>query len=182
MKKALIIFIVIVLTVPSFSQEKPDISTKQNVFKINALSLLIGTGSIFYERKLSELTSAQLGVSYLNYTFGDTKFAGLILTPECRLYATRNAIDGFYVAPYLRYQKFTLEYNPDASKGSFISMGGGVVVGQQWITHSGFTMDLFFGAHYSSGSVKVDSGTDRFNLNLFKGFRPRAGFAIGFAF
>ena len=184
MKKLFILFLTVVLTVPSFSQDKPAVSAKKNVLKINTLSLFLGTGSIFYERKLSELTSAQLGVGYMNIKLGDTKFTGLILTPEFRIYAKKNAINGLYFAPYLRYQKFTVENTKidPASKGSLTALGGGLVFGRQWITDSGFTMDLFFGGHYGNANVKVDSGTDSFDKNFFKGFKIRMGFALGLAF
>jgi len=183
MKKSLLLAMVIVLALPSFAQEKSNVSTEKNVLKVNTLSLILGTGSIFYEHKISDLASAQLGVAYLNFKFSDTKFSGLILTPEFRIYPKKNAIDGFYLSPYLRYQKYTLENKVNASKGTLTSMGGGLVFGRQWITDSGFTMDLFFGGHYGSADIKVDSGTDSFDkTNLFEGFRTRIGFALGFAF
>ncbi len=183
MKKILIIAISVLFALPSFAQDKPAVSTEKNVLKVNTLSLFLGTGSIFYERKLTDLTSAQLGVAYMNFKLGDTKFTGLILTPELRIYAKKNAIDGFYLSPYFRYQRYTLENSTDASKGTLTSMGGGLVFGRQWITNSGFTMDLFFGGHYGNTDVKVDSGTGSFDkTNLFEGFRTRIGFALGFAF
>ena len=182
MKKLLILSLAVVLTISSFAQDKPNVSIEKNVLKINTLSLFLGTGSIFYERKLTDLTSAQLGVGYMNFKLGDTKFTGLILTPEFRIYAKKNAIDGFYLSPYFRYQKFTVENKEVASKGTLSSMGGGLVLGRQWITDSGFTMDLFFGGHYGNADVKVDSGTDSFDTNFFKGFKMRMGFALGFAF
>jgi hypothetical protein len=62
-------------------------------------------------------------------------------------------------------------------------MGGGLHFGRQWITKSGFTMDLFFGGHYGSSTVKVDTGSaDAIDSNFFSGFKPRVGFALGFAF
>jgi hypothetical protein len=183
MKKLLLAFLVILLAIPSIAQEKSTVSTEKNVLKVNTLSLFLGTGSVFYERKISDLASAQLGVGYLSFKFSDTKFSGLILTPEFRIYPKKNAIDGFYLSPYLRYQKYTLENTKSDSKGTLTSMGGGLVFGRQWITNSGFTMDLFFGGHYGSADVKVDSGTDSFEkTNLFEGFKMRVGFAIGFAF
>jgi hypothetical protein len=180
MKKLLILTLTLVLSISTFAQDKPQVAVEKNVLKINTLSLFLGTGSVFYERKLSDMTSAQLGVAYMNMKLSDTKFTGLILTPEFRIYAKKNAIDGFYLAPYLRYQKFTVENSPD--KGTLTSMGGGVAFGRQWITKSGFTMDLFFGGHYASADVKVESGADSFNSNLISGFRMRVGFALGFAF
>lgn len=180
MKKTFILFLLIVLTLPSFSQEKSDVSTEKNVLKVNTLSLILTTGSVFYERKLSDLTSAQFGIAYMGLKIQNTKFTGIILTPEFRIYPKKNAIDGFYIAPYLRYQNYTLQSGTD--KGSLSSMGGGLLFGRQWITKSGFTMDLFFGGHYGSSNIKVNSGTDTFDTNLITGFGMRVGFALGFAF
>jgi hypothetical protein len=183
MKKILAIILLIVLAAPTFAQEKTTmVSTEKNVLKVNTLALIIGTGSLFYERKLSDMTSLQMGVAYLGYKFSDTKFSGLILTPEFRIYPKKNAIDGMYVAPYFRYQNYTLSNANSNSKGSLSVLGGGLLFGRQWITNSGFTMDLFFGGHYQSADLNVDSGTDTFDTNLFTGFGMRAGFALGFAF
>jgi hypothetical protein len=183
MKKLLLFLVVIMLAIPLFAQEKSDVSTEKNVLKINTLSLFLGTGSIFYERKVSDMTSAQLGVAYLGFKFSDTKFTGLILTPEFRIYPKKTAIDGMYIAPYLRYQNYTLSNASTSTKGTLSSIGGGLLFGRQWITKSGFTMDLFFGGHYGSSSVKATSGNvSTFNTNLFSGFGVRVGFALGFAF
>lgn len=152
------------------------------MLKINTLSLIVGTGSIFYEREITENLSGQLGVAYLNYDISDTKFRGLILTPEVRFYPKGNAIDVFYIAPYARYQNFELSVD-GGGKATYSNIGGGLCFGMQWITNSGFTMDLFFGGHYGSGEIKVDSGVeDDFDVTKFDGFRTRMGFAIGFDF
>ena len=182
MKKIVILFFVILFTIPTFSQEKATgVATEKNVLKINTLSLILGTGSIFYERKFSDGMAGQLGVSYLNYRLSGTKFTGLILTPEVRFYPKKNAIDGMYIAPYVRYQNYSLSDN--SAKGTLSSIGGGVLFGRQWIRPSGFTMDLFFGGHYSSASVKATQGdVTTFDTNLFSGFGFRIGFALGFAF
>jgi hypothetical protein len=183
MKKVITVLLLAVMFMPVFAQEKTSmVSTDKNVLKINTLSLILGTGSIFYERKISDMTSAQMGVAYLGYKFGDTKFHGLILTPEFRIYPKKNAIDGVYIAPYVRYQNYGVSNTNDGSEGSLSVIGGGLLFGRQWITNSGFTMDLFFGGHYGSASVNVDTGTDSFDKDLFSGFGVRAGFALGFAF
>ena len=180
MKKVIILFLAILFVIPSFSQEKPLVAPEKNVLKINSLSLFLGTGSVFYERKLSDQTSGQLGLAYVGLKFQDTKFTGILLTPEFRIYPKKNAIDGFYVAPYLRYQNYTLQSG--VNKGSLSSIGGGVLLGRVWITKSGFTMDLFFGGHYGTSNIKVDSGTDSFKTDFITGFGIRVGFAVGFAF
>src|SRR5512136_2608951 len=86
----------------TFAQDKPETGTEKNVLKVNTLALIIRTGSVFYERELSDLMSAQLGVAYMNYKIGDTKVDGVGITPEVRFYIRKNAIDGFYIGPYLR--------------------------------------------------------------------------------
>jgi hypothetical protein len=182
MKKTLIILLAVIFSFPAFSQEKTtSVAIEKNVLKINTLSLILGTGSIFYERKLSDAMSGQLGVAYLSYKFSGTRFSGLILTPEVRFYPKKNAIDGMYVAPYVRYQNYTLS---DASaKGTLSSIGGGLLLGRQWVKASGFTMDLFFGGHYGSSSVKATEGSvTTFDTKLFSGFGFRVGFALGFGF
>lgn len=144
--------------------------------------MLIGTGSVFYEREFSDNLSGQMGVAYLSYKFDNTKFSGFILTPEMRFYPKMNAIDGFYLAPYVRYQKFNLSMQDGTSEADYSNIGGGLTFGRQWITKSGFVMDLFFGGHYGSGKISGNSGGSDFNTSSFEGFRLRVGFAIGFAF
>lgn len=181
MKKTLLILLAAIILVPSVVAQS-ETSSEKNVLKVNTLSLFLGTGSIFYEHGFSDKISGQLGLGYLGYKAGGTKFSGLFLTPELRLFPKGNAIDGFYIAPYLRYQNLSLTITD--GKGTLSSMGGGLAFGRQWITKSGFTMDLFFGGHYSSANVKAESGATEssFNVNAFKGFKPRIGFALGFAF
>ncbi len=181
MKKTLVFLFAVIFAIPGFSQEKSDRAPEKNVFKVNTLALFLGTGSIFYERKFSDMTSAQMGVAYMSFKLSDTRFSGLILTPEFRIYPRKGAIDGFYFAPYFRYQNYSVK--EAESKGTLTSLGGGIALGRQWITKSGFTMDLFFGGHYASASAKVTEGPDvSFNDNVISGFRTRVGFAIGFAF
>lgn len=103
MKKLISLALLAILVLPIMAQEKPSVSEEPNVVKVNTLSFIVGTGSIFYERKISDNLSGQLGVGYLSYKIEDSKFTGLILTPEVRFYPKQNAIDGFYLAPYFRY-------------------------------------------------------------------------------
>lgn len=180
MKKALILLLAIIFALPSFSQDKPAVKQEKNVLKANTLSLFLATGSVFYERKFSDVTSGQMGVAYMGAKVSNTKFTGLILTPEVRFHPSKSALAAFYIAPYLRYQNYTL--TDGLNKGTLSSMGGGLLFGKEWITKSGFTMDLFFGGHYGSSSVKVTAGADNFNTNLITGFGMRIGFALGFAF
>jgi len=183
MRKTVVLFLLSVISLASFAQTDESIASEKNVLKVNTLALITGTGTIFYERKVSDLVSAQMGAGYMNYNFGDTKFSGLILTPECRFYVKKNAIDGFYVAPYLRYSQYKYKVKEGGTgEGSFTSMGGGAAFGMQWIMKKGFTMDLFFGGHYTDGSVDIQSGDEPTDITKINGFKTRVGFCIGFAF
>jgi hypothetical protein len=182
MKKILLVSLAVILTLSSFAQEKTKaVKTEKNTLKLNTLALFAITPTVFYERKISDLISAQLGVGYVGAKYSSTKLSGLILTPELRIYPKKAAIDGMYVAPYLRYANWTLENSP--AKATLTRMGGGLLLGRQWVTNSGFTMGLFFGGQYTGSKLKVSAGTDSdFNSKLLSGFGVRVGFSLGFAF
>ncbi len=185
MKKSICVLIagILLLSTAStlYSQDEVVVAPEKNVLKVNTLALIIGAGSVFYEREISDVVSAQLGVGYLNYKIDDFKFTGLVLTPEAKFYIRKNAIDGFYVAPYLRYQKYNFDSDGD-SNGSFTGFGGGAAFGRQWIFRKGFVMDLFFGGHYTGSDITIDSGSETPDVTKIDGFKTRVGFSIGFAF
>lgn len=181
MKKVFTFLMLLAMFASANAQNEIVVAPEKNVLKVNTLSLVIGTGSVFYERAITDMISAQMGVAYLNYKVSETKFTGMILTPEVKFYIRNNAIDGFYLSPYLRYNNY--EYKgSEQSKGNYTSFGGGVAFGRQWIFKKGFVIDLFFGGHYTDGNVKVTSGSDPVDVTKFEGFKTRVGFAIGFAF
>lgn len=154
---------------------------EKNTLKLNPISALLNTGSIFYERQLDETMSAQLGVAYTGVNLSDTKFRGFALTPEVRFYVKKNAPRGMYAAPFLRYQDYTISDNED--KGSYRSMGGGLLLGHQWIYNSGFVLDLFFGPSYNNGNYKATAGDNEPDIKGgIEGFGIRLGLAIGLGF
>jgi hypothetical protein len=163
-----------------------------NAFKVNMFSPIVKTGSFFFEHQLNEKASLQLGVFYTGFKVVDTKFSGYGITPEYRLYPSENAISGFYVAPFVRYQSFSLEVkdgymNDDGvtedAKATFSSFGGGIVVGRQWLFGEFITFDMFIGPQLNGGSLKVKSGDENdFELGSFSGFGIRLGVTLGVAF
>jgi hypothetical protein len=71
----------------------------------------------------------------------------------------------------------------DFSKGNYSSIGGGAVLGRQWVYKSGFTLDLFFGPAFNSGKVKADAGSSEPEVSgTIDGFGLRTGILIGFGF
>jgi hypothetical protein len=180
MKKTLILILALGFAFNSFSQDQPPVASEKNVMKVNTLALIIRTGAVFYEREISDLTSVQLGIAYMNYKIDNTHLDGIGITPELRFYISRNALDGFYMGPYLRYNNFGFDDNN--STGRYKAFGGGVSFGRQWIFKKGFLIDLFFGGHYTNSNITLTSGTETPDFTKIEGFSIRTGFALGFAF
>jgi hypothetical protein len=154
------------------------------VVKINILSPVFRTLNVQYEQAISKNSSLQLGFFYTGYKDGDLKFSGIGITPEFRYYLSNtDAPEGVYIAPFVRYQSFTLEHEPSNDKGTYTAFGGGLILGKQWIFKNKITLDLFIGPSYSSGDLKVKSGDgDSLDVDVFDGFGLRTGICFGFKF
>ena len=157
---------------------------QQNVIKINILAPIVKTFNVQYERALNDNSSLQLGFFYTGFSSGDTKFSGFGITPEYRFYLSETAAPkGVYIAPFFRYQSFIIKDVETNSEGDFSALGGGVIIGKQWIFKEKISLDMFLGPAYYSGTVDVESGDeDDFETGAFDGFGLRAGICFGFRF
>lgn len=180
------ISLLLALFAVGFAANAQEGSSKSNAFKVNLFSPIVKTGSFFYERKLNEKSSAQLGFGFTAYNRDNVKVSGIFLTPEYRFYLSNEALNGFYVGPYVRYQNLKVEdktsdpANPD--KATLSTFGGGIVVGREWLFSDIITLDIFAGPNYNSGKVKVTSGSDVDVPGTFEGFGARFGVTLGVAF
>lgn len=157
-------------------------SGQGNVIKLNIFSPIVKTFNIQYEKKLKSDASFQLGVFFSGAAIGDTDVSGFGITPEYRLYLSDlEAPQGVYVAPFVRYQNFTLTRGSD--KGTLSTFGGGLILGKQWLFKQKVVLDMFLGPTYSSGSAELTSGSSsNFNTGSLSGYGVRAGICLGFAF
>ena len=181
MKKSLLFAAFLAVVFGASAQDLP----KQNAIKINPLSLVFATGNFSYERAVSSNQSLQLGVFYSGVRISGVKYSGLGITPEYRIYfaGQRQALNGVYVAPFLRYQNFSLEEKESNNKTTFSSFGGGAVLGWQKMWGSGFVLDIFVGPAYNSGRFKNEGDEDEFDVSAgIDGFGLRTGIALGFGF
>lgn len=163
----------------------PDAQAQSNAVKINIFSPIFKTINVSYERVLKETSSFQLGFYYTGASLSSLKYSGFGITPEYRFYLSETAApQGFYAAPFLRYQSVNLTVDGSSSEANFSAVGGGLVVGKQWVFKQLVTLDLFIGPSYSSGKVDVKSGSeDDFNISgAFDGFGLRTGLTLGVAF
>ncbi|MBC7923104.1 MAG: DUF3575 domain-containing protein [Ferruginibacter sp.] len=184
---------------PGRSSREPRkiVTGPQNLLKINPLSIFTLTGSVAYERVINDRMSAQLGFFYTPPTVKlfDTRFNGFGFTPEFRYYPLESvaAPRGFYVAPYLRYQRFRLTYDdPDNDQydgsGVFSAFGGGVLVGGQWTFGDRISVDAFLGPALNGFNFKADVAQldnqleDRIKLPIPGAVSPRFGLTVGVAF
>lgn len=157
----------------------------QKAIKLNIFSPIVQTLNVSYEQALNKDKSFQLGFFYTGYSSGDTKFSGIGITPEYRIYLGEEVMNSFYVAPFVRFQNFTLKDKTNTTdEATLTTFGGGLIAGRQWIFKDKFTLDLFIGPSYNTGSTKVKSGTsDDYSVpGAFNGFGIRTGLTFGLKF
>lgn len=171
----------------------------KNVIKINVWSPVVATLNLSYERALSEKMSAQLGFAYTTIGNSGVKYRGYQIQPEVRFYLSEKAAPaGFYVAPFARYRNLSVttespEYDANGfatgntveEKADWTSIGGGLVMGAQWLfgnEHVAF--GVFGGPAYYSHSFKYEGNANEnsFNLKGAGGFSFRSGVTLGVAF
>jgi hypothetical protein len=180
---------VLALFAVAFGTAQAQEAGRANAIKLNPLSLAVVTGNVSYERAIGANTSLQLGGFYTSVGISSLKYTGFGLTPEFRLYfaGAKEALNGVYVAPFVRYQSFTLANNEEGyeSKAGMSSIGGGATIGWQKMWGSGFVLDLFAGPSYNSMSLKVEAGDAEDFESIkggFSGFGVRTGLTLGFGF
>jgi hypothetical protein len=169
---------------------------KRAVIKVNPLSAFALTGSGFLEYAVTDNVSAQLGAFTTGVSISNVKFRGYGFTPEVRYYFSENKVApmGPYMAGYGRIQNFKLTVEKKDDEGrdysaTYAPIGAGVAIGNQWIFNSGFALDVFLGAGYNGGSLKVNVGTEQDfdtgiigDMILGGGFGFRPGITLGYNF
>jgi hypothetical protein len=181
MKKLIVAAFILMAALSSHAQD----GAPQQAVKINPLSLFLITGNVAYEHKTADNQSFQVGVFYSGVSLSGLKYSGLGITPEYRFYFAghKEALNGVYAAPFLRYQSFTLKDKASSDKANYSSFGGGALIGWEKASHSGFVIDLFAGPAINAGKFKNDADEDEFDVSSgIDGFGIRAGISLGFAF
>ena len=181
-----------------------------NVLKIDIFQPTIKTLALSFEHKLSESSSFQIGLSgtfgykegsYFNSSYSNNNepsTSGVSITPEYRFYLSEKypALEGFYVAPYGRYQYLSLtgfSYNnstgnPTKIGASLNAFGLGVIVGRHWIFKKRFSLDIYMGPGYTVTSISSDqpgyttSKDDFIGYSNYTNYDLRGGATFGIAF
>ncbi|MBN8703405.1 MAG: DUF3575 domain-containing protein [Bacteroidetes bacterium] len=165
--------------------EKPK-SIHPNVIKLNLFGLGATSFNFQYERALHKNISVALGVGFLpsrglpsiltdndsSGTLSQMKLSGFSITPEFRFYPgkkqEKQAPKGFYIAPYLRYSKYSMSTSflfedstgsgiskiPVDMKISFSGIGGGLMFGCQWLIKERVSIDWWIiGFHGGASNI-----------------------------
>lgn len=197
MKKGILSFVVFFMLFAN------GVFAQQGVLKWNPLSLIINCYNGSFEYVIKERYSAQLGGYFINFSqevkeknhFTYFKLNGFSFTPEFRYYIFKEAPNGLYVAPFLRYQNLLFKSHEELDtlgqtftndeKYRFQTLGGGFTLGYQWIRNGRYSIDVFVGPSYYFGTAKAGSNidNDKFSLNslgkVSGGFNLRWGFLLG---
>jgi hypothetical protein len=146
-----------------------SLMAQTTLLKWNYLSPIVNTLNLAVETTHSEESSTQIRVFYLGYD----GVRGFGINPEFRYYLSESpAPNGTFVAPYVRYMRFS--DGPD-----IVNIGEvGFVLGRQRVYKEKISLEAYLGPGYGFGS-----STNDFNLEgpVEGGFTIRAGLTIGFA-
>ena len=183
MKKS-IFYILLFISLPFINITGQDsFISRKNVINLGLGGLPIGNVALNYERIFSDSRAAALtaGVliprklpSFITDNLGeetnleaDNKIQGLFIMPEYRFYPTyKIAPEGFYIAPFMRFNYYSLELSGDFDditadyKGRLIRIGGGVQFGMHWIIKERVSIDFFLaglGLYYNDVSLRFES-------------------------
>lgn len=136
-------------------------STRQFVRPALLKTNLAGPISLFLEVPTTARQSLQVSVHYLNMEFLFDRARLFNITPSYKFYlsksvgsARRPAPKGLYLSPYLKYRWIESEmreswWSPASGRVAYSMLGGGVVVGAQFINRWGLTLDGFLGGGYN---------------------------------
>jgi hypothetical protein len=213
MKKIVLVFSLFIFTATAFAQK--------NVVKVNLFGLLGSSYTLAYERVLNDKMSVQLSVGYRTIKVSSVSigtlsekltYSGPTIVGEFRYYLTNASKDvprGFYVAPFVRYGSYTYKYDYNDSDPNFSSynytgkytvssIGGGAMLGYQWLIADRVALDLFAGPQYKTKSVSnitysyangttqtISGSAASGGILNDKGLSPfglRVGFNVGVAF
>lgn len=180
-----------------------------HIVKLNVLSPFVLTANLAYEQFITPNISFQVGAYYNSLSLKDrdfywfnvpaARYRSFAITPEVRYYTgdpERTRLDGFFLAPFLRYQNTGIRITPEQQQknevedpenrtyeGNLNSMRLGAVAGYKLAMGQRFSLEVFAGP-----SVRVvswlNANLDTYSLERFRpfGLTLRSGLTIGYAF
>lgn len=168
MKKLNLLFIVLMMA-------STGLVAQQSAVKLGLGGLFVTAPNLRFEQALGDRMSFQITGSYKfptgvnlsqasteTVSLTDTKISGFAVIPELRFYfgaAKAGTIEGFYLAPYLKYHRYgtstttsfsyvnpqgqSIPLNPELNL-RLSTIGGGLQIGYHWIFGEHFSLDWHF--------------------------------------
>ncbi|MGB3180268.1 MAG: DUF3575 domain-containing protein [Cyclobacteriaceae bacterium] len=160
MKKLLLVALV---AVAAFATTEAKAQYFDGAAKTNFFGLFFGQYQLAYELPVNANSTVQLSGGLINRNWGigngDQTDRGLILIPEYRYYFDES-MKGLYVGGFVRYRSASSEWS-DAEgdiyySSSRSSVGGGALIGYQFVISEKMVIDLFAGPQYKSVDFSID--------------------------
>lgn len=169
--------------------EHRGIPERKNCVKLNLTSLAYKNIGIQYERALASKISVAAQIRFMpkgslpmtnsidNWSSDSANLSAIkvgtfTITPEFRFYP-KQAMRGFYLAPYLRYRMLSMDAPIDYTDnqgvsqkldltGRLSSFGGGLMIGVHFNIGKMVSLDWFIiGAHYMASSGTFDANSSK---------------------
>jgi hypothetical protein len=194
MKKLFFLLAVLISAASVNAQDKDSIERKStsidsgnSLLKVNLLSLPIRNFSLAYEYKIGRKVTAGLGVRVMpkgglpmrssisnliddpdaDRQLDNFKTGNVAFTPEIRFYMGKQAMRGFYLAPFARISSYTAEmpFEFDVNNttqimplsGKLNTFTGGLLLGAQWKLGGKVYLDWWMlGPQYGSSDGTLD--------------------------
>ena len=198
MKKSLL-FVLIFALIPLINVTSQtnvvNVTSQKNVVNLGLGGLALGNVALNYERNLSDSRAVSLNTGFLiprklpsviydalieeiNID-ADNKISGFFIMPEYRFYPTyKIAPEGFYIAPFIKFNYYTLDLRGDFNdvtadiKGKYTAIGGGVQFGMHWIIKERVSIDFYLagpGLYYDNLSLRLESDDPDVDYDGFGG-------------
>ncbi len=201
----LVLFLLLLASFTVYAQDAQgvtDQNLRANIVKLNTLPLLFGSVNVSYERRISSYFSgAVTAMAYpkrLAFSEKDTTSA-YALTADFKFYVKGKSLNGFYVAPYLKYRLRRNNakegtsiggapfffYRPDREEERWKSYGAGATVGFQKVFPNAITLDTFLGyGKYFHQELTNETNYTKQQIEYRKPLQHdfRLGLLLGYAF
>lgn len=190
------VFIAAALLVAGLMGNEATAQVQNNSLKVNAVGMFAGQYQLAYERALNDKFTVQLSGGIVNRSWklnwgsgsSTQKDGGFVVIPEARYYF-KESMQGLYAGAFARYKNGTTTMTDMDGQKTFeatrSAVGGGAVLGYQFLIADRLLFDLFAGPQFKSASSKTTIGSQEDGTNLkgdSSGVGARIGLNIGFAF
>ena len=194
MKKGFFLLAIVICTLSGIAQDKDSLGSRNvgaepgnSLLKVNLLALPLRNFSLAYEYKIARKITAGLGVRVMprgglpmrssisnliddpetDRQLDNLEIGNVAFTPEIRFYMGKQAMRGFYLAPFARISTYTadmpLEFDVNGTtevmplSGKLNTLTGGLLIGAQWKLGGRVYLDWWMlGPQYGSSDGLID--------------------------